>query len=343
MLVQFKLGAAVRDIKAILRKHMNRRLYLALSAVKRSPSAVLRAAKNELAVRRAIARSGKPNTGPKEWFSGIDDETWLWMNTTGRRQRKAIARLLPEMPEVSIQEIYTGGSGDQTLGHGFNVYRIFKKCYETHVGPIGSCCGVLDFGCGWGRTIRFFLKDVEPERLSGVDHAPQAIRICRETNPWCKFTSIEPNPPTALTTQSFGLIYLYSVFSHLPEEMHWMLLKEFHRLLVPGGMLIATTRARDFVHECKAVREDPRLNEKPLWQKNLARIFTDADATISAYDSGQYCYEGYGSEGRWSFWGEACIPKSYVEKRWQEIFDLCDYIDDRGADPQNVIVARKRA
>lgn len=303
---------------------------------------MLRAAKNELAVRQAIVRSEKSNTGPKDWFSGIDDETWFWMNTTGRRQREAIARLLPEVPEVSIQETYTGSSGDLSLREGFNAYRLFRKCYETHVGPIGSCCGILDFGCGWGRTIRFFLKDLDPEKLSCVDHAPQAIRVCTETNKWCKFTLIEPNPPTPLTSESFGLIYLYSVFSHLPEEMHWNLLKEFHRLLVPGGMLIATTRARDFVHYCKALRDDPRLDEKPNYIRSPARIFADVEATISAYDNGQFCYEGYGSEGRWSFWGEACIPKGYVERRWREIFDVCDYIDGREACPQNVIVARKR-
>jgi len=305
-------------------------------------SAMLRAAKNEPIVHTVIARSKKPGTSPKDWFSGINDETWLWMNTTGRRWHKEIARLLPKMPEISIQETYTGGSGDPTLKEGFKAYKIFKDCYETHVGPIGSCRAVLDFGCGWGRTIRFFLKDFPPEKLSGVDHAPQAIRICRETNKWCKFTLIEPNPPTALASDSFGLIYLYSVFSHLPEEMHWMLLKEFNRLLVPGGMLIATTRARDFVHDCKALRDDPQLNEKPDFLRQTARIFVDVDATISAYDNGQYCYEGYGSEGRWSFWGEACIPKGYVERRWREIFDVCDYIDDRGANAQNIIVARKR-
>ena len=108
-------------------------------------------------------------------------------------------------------------------------------------------------------------------------------------------------------------------------------------------MLIATTRARDFLHDCKALRDDPRLDEKPGWLKPSARMFLDVDAAISAYDNGQYCYDCCGSEGRWSFWGEACISKSYVERRWQEIFDVCDYIDDRGADPQNVIVARKRA
>jgi SAM-dependent methyltransferase len=305
-------------------------------------SAILRIAKNEPTVQTAIARSKKSGTSPKDWFFGIDDETWFWMNTTARRRRKAIARLLPKMPEVSIQESFTGSSGDWTLGEGFKAYRLFKKCYETHVGPIESCCAVLDFGCGWGRTIRFFLKDVEPEKLLGVDLDAQAIRICRETNHWCKFTSIEPHPPTPLTAESFGLIYLNSVFSHLPEEMHWMLLEEFHRLLVPGGMLIATTWARDYIHFCKNLRDNPPL-EKPGWLKGQAGIFLDVDAAISAYDNGQFCYECYREEGRRSFWGEACISKSYVESRWREIFDVCDYIDDRGACPQNVIVARKRA
>ena len=306
-------------------------------------SGALRAARNEPVVRKVITRSETPDTSPKDWFSGIDDETWFWMNTTGRRRRKAIARLVARMPEVSVQETYTGWSGDSTLREGFDAYRIFRKSYETHIGPIGFCPAVLDFGCGWGRIIRFFLKDVEPRRLSGVDHSEEAIRACQETNKWCKFTLIEPSPPTPLTPESFGLIYLYSVFSHLPEEMHWTLLKEFHRLLAPGGMLIATTRPREFVYFCKALRDDPRLNEKPDWLKGSARTFANVDATISAYDSGQFCYESVGAEGRWSFWGEACIPRSYVERRWREIFDVCDYIDDREACPQNVIVARKRA
>jgi SAM-dependent methyltransferase len=153
----------------------------------------------------------------------------------------------------------------------------------------------------------------------------------------------EPRPPTPLESDSFDLIYLYSVFSHLPEEMHWALLKEFHRLLAPGGMLIATTRGREFIEFCDAVRNDPKLDEMPAWQRPLANIFRNADATLSAYDSGKFCYESFGEQGRRSFWGEACIPRGYVQRRWTEIFEVCDYIDDRNACPQNVIVARKRA
>jgi SAM-dependent methyltransferase len=262
---------------------------------------LIQAAKNEPPVRIASARSKKPGTSPKGWFSGLDDETWFWMNTFGRRRRKAIARLVAKMPEVSMQETFTGSSGDSTLREGFNAYRLFKKCYETHVGPIGSCRAVLDFGCGWGRIIRFFLKDVEPESLFGIDHSEEVIRICHETNKWCKFAMIEPSPPTSFPEQYFDLIYLYSVFSHLPEEMHWAWLKEFHRLLRPDGMLIATTFPRNFIQDCKTMRDDAKFNAKPQWAKETAKAFMDTEAALSAYDQGRFCYSSRGAEGRWSF------------------------------------------
>jgi SAM-dependent methyltransferase len=306
-------------------------------------SKVLFTAKHEPPVRRAISRSKLPNTSPVDWFSGVDDETWLWMHTSRRlRKRPEIANLLPGLPPVSMQENFTGSAGFSTLYEGFRAYQLFKRCYETHVGPMENSCGVLDFGCGWGRIIRFFLRDVRPEKITGVDQVEKAIQRCEETNRWCNFKFIEPYPPVPLASKSFDLIYLYSVFSHLPEEMHWGLLKEFERLLRPGGMLIATTRRRDFIDWCRDLREDPKLEEKPNFIKCSAQAFTDTDAAWSAYNEGKFVYHNYGSIDRWSFWGEACIPKAYVERRWPEIFDICDYIDDIKVCPQNAIVARKR-
>ena len=138
--------------------------------------------------------------------------------------------------------------------------------------------------------------------------------------------------------ESFDLIYLYSVFSHLPEAMHWELLKEFQRLLVPGGVVIATTRRRDFIEWCASLRKDPNLQDKPESIRGSALAFLDTNAALAAYDSGSFCYFNFGDE-RWPFWGEACIPRGYVEKRWPELFDVLEYID---LCPQNAIVARKR-
>jgi SAM-dependent methyltransferase len=308
----------------------------------RLASGIFRAVRNAPAMRRAIARSKKLGTTPKDWFSGVDDNAWLWMNTVGRRRIRPLAAIVPGMPDADTQANFTGSTEDLTLREGFAAYQLFKRCYETHVGEIASCKGILDFGCGWGRIMRFFLRDVPPEKISGVDHSEEIIQICRETNQWCRFTAIEPDPPTSLEPDSFDVIYLYSVFSHLPEDMHLALLHEFKRLLVPGGLLIATTRGRDFIQYCASLRNDPQLQDRPKWVSQLGNIWLDEAVTLAAYDRGGFCYESFGVEGRWSFWGEACIPKAYVQKRWTEVLDVLDYIDNRAVCEQNVIVARKR-
>jgi SAM-dependent methyltransferase len=276
-----------------------------------------------------------------EVFAGISDEDWFWLLDTGVTTHFWLGNLLPTLPAAALQETYTGAKGHATLREGYQAYRLFKTQYERCVGPLSDCRGVLDFGCGWGRIIRYFLKDVPADRIHGVDHSKEVIESCRETNRWCHFELIEPNPPTGLPSESFDLIYLYSVFSHLPEILHQSLLEEFSRLLLPGGLLIATTRDRNFIEHCDQLRQDPKLEQKPDWLKVSARAFVDCDAALAAYDAGKFCYGTHGFDGRWSFWGEAAIPRGYVEREWTKIFDLRDYIDDRRLCPQNVIVVQK--
>ena len=81
---------------------------------------------------------------------------------------------------------------------------------------------------------------------------------------------------------------------------------------------------------------------KAFLAKKSGIAFPGYDTSLAAYDRGEFCYGSVGAKDRWSFWGEACIPKAYVEKHWTEIFDICDYMDDSEVCPQNVIVARKR-
>jgi hypothetical protein len=178
-------------------------------------TSAVRALKNGPASCRALARSKRTGTTPKDWFSGVGDDAWLWMNTVGRRRFRPLTAIVPGMPDTHIQDNYTGQSEDGTLREGFVAYRLFKQYYETHIGPISDARGVLDFGCGWGRIIRFFLRDVPAGRVSGVDHSAEAIQACRQTNRWNTFGLIDPHPPTALPSSSFHLIYLYSVPARL--------------------------------------------------------------------------------------------------------------------------------
>jgi SAM-dependent methyltransferase len=297
---------------------------------------ILRLLRNLPSATRAIYRSQNGNA-PNQWFAGLNNDCWLWMNTVGRRRFNQIAAIVPGLPDAEFQAAFTGNSEDPTLCEGFAAYQLFKRCYEDHVGSL-STARVLDFGCGWGRIIRFFLRDVSPENLAGLDYNEAALEACRATNRWCRFTLIRPYPPTNLPAAEWDLIYLYSVFSHLPEEMHLALLREFHRLLRPGGLLIATTRQRNFI----LYGQDVRANHIPADPiRNEATALFDTNAALAAYDRGEFCYGRYKSDPP-GFWGEACIPKMYVERRWSELFDVCEYIDNPSLCPQNTIVVRRR-
>ena len=239
----------------------------------------------------------------------------------------------PGSPTDALQIESTGLAGPLALRQAFPIYRLFKGLFEQHGGRLSDCERVLDFGCGWGRILRFFLRDVEPGTLWGIDAREKMIDVCRQTIAGCHFERAGPWPPAPLGDASVDFVYAFSVFSHLSEAMHAQWLEEFHRILKPGGLLIVSTRNRSFIEVCEGFRAQPELAPHLA---HLRGLFPDTRGSLKAFDDGQYCYDVV--EGNW--WsGEACIPRGYVARHWAR-FTLLDYIDDPARCEQNVIVVR---
>src|SRR5687768_701939 len=118
----------------------------------------------ELAVQ--LERALEDGTMPCELFGSVDDHTWLWAFTEGYRESSALREYLPGFPPEKQQMLTNGTAGDTAMKDGHRIYQVFRDLYETHRGPLEEA-DVLDFGCGWGRVTRFFLKDVVPHRLWG--------------------------------------------------------------------------------------------------------------------------------------------------------------------------------
>ena len=159
---------------------------------------------------------GKP---PNEIFYGISDPYWFWLNTEGIRKNSTLRNLLPGLADEITQKNFTGDTGDRTLWEGFYFYMLFKKNYEKYKGPIPNA-RILDFGCGWGRIIRYFIKDLPPSNLWGCDPVPEMITLCKAQNKWANFELINSDPPTSFQDNTFDMIYSFSVFSHLSEDFH---------------------------------------------------------------------------------------------------------------------------
>jgi SAM-dependent methyltransferase len=112
---------------------------------------------------------------------------------------------------------------------------------------------VLDFGCGAGRTLRHFLPEADHAEMWGADIDTASID-------WLEGVLVPPlhvvrnqaAPPLGLEYASFDLAWALSVFTHLTDaSLPW--LSELHRLLKPGGLLVATYMGRwnaeVFTHE----------------------------------------------------------------------------------------------
>lgn len=275
-------------------------------------------------LKRLLEDRPTSNATPHQMFSSVDDDFWFWALTAGRRENALLHEMLPDLPAEEMQLTTNGNSGDTALWEGNRIYRGFRKLYESHRGDLSRASAILDFGCGWGRITRSFLRDVEPAHLWGVDASADRIAACRDTSRWGNFRLIDPYPPVEFADATFDLIYSYSVYSHLSEDIHKQWLDEFARILKPEGLLIATTREREFINRCAETGYP---------------FFQETDSWLARYDRGEYCFdtiESYGEAAQ--RYGEACIPKEYVLRNWTQTLDVLDYINDPSISEQSVVV-----
>jgi SAM-dependent methyltransferase len=260
----------------------------------------------------------KTELPPFQMFGETSDEVWRWLCLEGRESCPFLQDYLPgQTGDSELETRLVGSSGAEMLAEGFRIYALFKGLYEQHVGPLVPSSRVLDFGCGFGRVTRFFLKNIAPENLIGIDQSDDVLAVASDR--WNPHYKCESLPPTNFEDQSFDLIYAFSVFSHLSEEVHDQWLDEFERLLKPGGLLALTTFMRQHMIE----RPPP-----------MDQCLTPTEEWLAAYDRGEFCYEAQ-PDNRCAF-----IPERYVRERWSDRFLVRDYFEapDLG---QNVIVCTR--
>jgi len=97
---------------------------------------------------------------------------------------------------------------------------------------------VLDFGCGCGRTLRWFLLNFPDVEFHGADVDAEAIAWCRQNLLGGRFVQANPLPPLSYPAGYFDVIYCLSVFTHLDEPAQDLWLRELARILAPGGLLL---------------------------------------------------------------------------------------------------------
>lgn len=253
---------------------------------------------------------------------------------------------LPPLPNTDLQISFVGQAGSQAMEKAAPIYRLIhsKVAPEISQRPLK----ILDFGCGWGRMLYFFLRDTPGRNLYGVDPQQIAVRECRKNLPALNIIQTEYKPPLPLRSASFDLVVALSVFSHLPElsSMQWV--QELFRVLKPGGMLVLTTHAPELIDDCVCFASDNDGESEQAvntdWYRNLGRSWfaKQPDQAHRMYRAGEYLYAPTGGAGTGGdYYGDTIIPPAYIQRHWSNFFSLERTIVDRSVYWQSVFVLRR--
>ncbi len=98
---------------------------------------------------------------------------------------------LPSFPPDKTQINTTGQAGIDTLMEAYIFYQDCVEIFLSLGAPINTDNKLLDFGVGWGRIARFFIREIPLSNIYGLDVMDVFIEICKSTfilsyyNPWC--------------------------------------------------------------------------------------------------------------------------------------------------------------
>lgn len=240
---------------------------------------------------------------------------------------------LPPLPPYNLQRKFNGAIDVATnVAISFRFYQLVLRRSRSLGPAIGDSSRILDFGCGWGRVVRSFLRDTDPSGLYGLDIEAVGIEACQKAIPEGQFSVIGPSDPIPYPDAFFDVAYACSVFSHLPEALHLSRLQELTRVLKPGGLLVASTLPLSTIQVAAEVREH---GFRAPWEGQIASSFPDS--ALEKLVEGQFVFGPHPRED----YGQAIIPRSYVERVWTTWLDIQEFMDDLPGFTQAVIVATK--
>lgn len=269
----------------------------------------------------------------------ISDDEWRQVLARGVDEPVIEGVSFPSFPPPDLQARFVGSANGPALAEASVFYSLFKTKSHELGQSINAGSTFLDFGCGWGRFLRFFWREFDQSRLAGVDVDPDMIELCKASGIEAQLHRIENIGRLPFADKSFSHMMAYSVFTHLPEHVHLHWIRELHRIAKDDCILICTTQPRRFIEFIAAIDEP-----KTSWHASLKRAAGDTDALLRQFDHGEFPYiaSGGGAYQDKSVYGDAIIPVECLRRQWQPYFEIEEYIDDSRMANQVIVVAKRK-
>lgn len=270
---------------------------------------------------------------PLSIFADLSDDLWALLATRAYTSYPAIAKALPDVPDPGLQVSWNGAEGVTLASQSVSFYSKAKARIRRYGDVPVEEASLLDFGCGWGRLLRLFSREVSEDRLFGCDPVEPILDTCRTAGVRATLGRSEFLPKEIPFDRKFDAAYSFSVFTHISEESHLTCLDAIHGSLKPGGLFFVTVRPPGYL---RISAESAPLLEAA--GPDLAK----------AYDGPRYDFQPHASDashpqfdGTKMHYGEAVIGLEYIREKWTN-FELLDVTPQTSDMYQVMVTLRKK-
>jgi GT2 family glycosyltransferase/SAM-dependent methyltransferase len=198
----------------------------------------------------------------------------------------------PSFPPSELQNSIHGHSGAASLHEAASFYKFVQDQGLTGLGAEWFGRGnFLDFGAGWGRITRLFMRDFPLENIVGHEPSSRFCQIAQANNKYVNFISGDYMPDGLLPEGRFDLVVGWSVFSHLPPKCAGAWLAELQRVTRPGAAIVLTTWGRRFLQRLAEEKVMMEAGHDIHWySQTVLDACGDLETRIAEYDNGDFVW-----------------------------------------------------
>lgn len=209
---------------------------------------------------------------------GISDFSDVLWNMPIKEFRK-LSVILPPMASDEITMQWTGSKGDELLDQSLSFVQACSSIYSEIAGQSLRDRKILDFGCGYGRFLRFF--SYFTDHVYGVDASDASIDHSRQAGFGPVVKRIDPVVNEIPFVMKFDFLFAFSIFTHLSEISAIAALKALRAAANKGAVSIITIRPPEFWQACAQGRA------------HLAMATDEAAHYIETHNSVGFAYYPY--------------------------------------------------
>jgi SAM-dependent methyltransferase len=193
---------------------------------------------------------------------------------------------------------YTCGHGDaaEYVRSGGEVATQLELASRRFFGvSIADFKSVLDFGCGSGRVLGSL--DFGRAEVSACDIGEGVAAFARAAFPRVRVFHSGLKPPLPFEPGEFDLIYSFSVFSHLDQDIEAIWLEELARVGKPGAAYLLTVHGDWFIEATLPPAEQAAVTKEGFISKKVHSRNGDAldfpEYYESTYHTSKYIYDNW--------------------------------------------------